>query len=76
MTRSVIRHVDWTIGPDENAPAPQRRTKCIACGQASPEDRGQLGPDRWALRHAADTGHRTFEEIVTAQLLARPLSEK
>ncbi|GGV45441.1 hypothetical protein [Streptomyces spectabilis] len=74
MTRAAYRYVDWSLGTDPEQPL-QRRIECASCSAASGDSPGQLGPEQWALRHAAATGHRDFQEIAVAYLRATPAVE-
>ncbi|MFG3494296.1 hypothetical protein [Streptomyces sp. NPDC047928] len=71
----MIRRAEWTIAPDRSPGAPQaplRETECTTCHDRSEPDTGQLGPDSWAMTHAARTGHTGFREVVTGFLRVTP----
>ncbi|MFF3728837.1 hypothetical protein ACFYXM_00530 [Streptomyces sp. NPDC002476] len=70
----AIRDTGWSIGPDwsEEAPPPVRQVECTTCRERSEECTSQLGPDAWALRHAALSGHDGYRETVTALLRVTP----
>ncbi|WP_149184756.1 hypothetical protein [Streptomyces sp. TRM49041] len=72
--RGVIRLADWTIGPDRatDMPAPTRRIECTTCGRPSAPSPSQVVTDRWAIDHAARTGHRAFRELAAAFLRVSP----
>lgn len=69
MTRSVIRHVDWTIRADDSddAPPPLYEMRCISCGaRSAPEEDGD-DAQQWALEHSGrHPTHRTYRGIVTS----------
>ncbi|MFE7424432.1 MULTISPECIES: DUF7848 domain-containing protein [unclassified Streptomyces] len=70
----AIRDTGWSIGPDrsEEASPPVRQVECTTCRERSEECTSQLGPDAWALRHAALSGHDGYRETVTALLRVTP----
>ncbi|MFD7861889.1 hypothetical protein [Streptomyces sp. NPDC059783] len=75
MTRSVIRHADWSIGlatgPD--GPGPVYQMECTACGQVSEAATGKDSPEVWALRHTGlHTSHRTYRAITTSYCRVTP----
>lgn len=71
---TMPRYAEWIIGADrgEDAPPPVRHLECTTCRERSEACTSQLGPDAWALRHAARSGHRGFRETVTALLRVAP----
>jgi hypothetical protein len=75
MSRVVLRFADWTIGPerDEDGHARTRKhaVRCRTCEEMSKPGQDQSQSDRWAMRHAAVTGHRDYGEIITVFLPVR-----
>ncbi|MFE7804032.1 hypothetical protein ACFU51_05060 [Streptomyces sp. NPDC057430] len=72
MTR-VLRHATWTIGADREAPEPPARfVTCKGCEARSEPSTAQADTDAWALKHAGQTGHRTYREFAAAHLRAYP----
>jgi hypothetical protein len=72
----VPRLADWAVGPDRDdnghAPAPVHEVQCKECDELSDPSPEQGTTDRWALKHAGLTGHRTYREITTAPLVVFP----
>ncbi len=75
-SRTVFRFAEWTLGPgrdeDGHAYLPVREVLCETCALHSEPGHGQDQTDKWALRHAGMTGHRSYLEITKAALAARP----
>jgi hypothetical protein len=76
MSRAVYRFAEWTIGPERDEEghlrAPVREVQCVTCEEMSEPSREPDRTDRWALRHAGLTGHRSYREITTAHLTVHP----
>jgi hypothetical protein len=64
VTRSVIRHVTWTIATDlsEGASPPLYEMECTTCPERSPAGEVAADAQQWALehsgRHPTHTGFR------------------
>ncbi|MFE7313123.1 hypothetical protein ACFU7T_08440 [Streptomyces sp. NPDC057555] len=72
---STFAFAPWTLGPDrgiEEPTSPLRQIACTTCRETSEADAQQVGPDTWAINHAARTGHLRFRENVTALLSVIP----
>ncbi len=73
---TVFRFSEWTLGPerDENGQASGtvREVLCEVCALYSEPALGQEQTDKWALRHAGMTGHRTYLETTSVLLTAHP----
>lgn len=68
MTRSVLRHVTWTLTRDSepDAEQPTFGMQCTVCATASPAGLDREGTQRWCLEHAGRRpSHRTYRESLT-----------
>jgi len=73
--RAVIRHADWTIGPDRTpgASGPIYEVECTTCGETSGAAEERTSPEDWALRHTGrNTGHRGYRAIATSFVRVEP----
>ncbi|WP_308312573.1 hypothetical protein [Streptomyces sp. ISL-11] len=66
-TRAVIKHMYWTVQPDEEPDARIRTyaQECDLCGEGSPRTADPTPTIDWVLRHAgAHPSHRSYTEII------------
>ncbi|MFJ3088990.1 hypothetical protein [Streptomyces sp. NPDC086838] len=73
--RAVIRHADWTIGPDRTSGAsgPVYEVECTTCGETSDAAEERTSPEDWALRHTGrNTDHRSYRAIITSFMRIEP----
>ncbi|WP_443062862.1 DUF7848 domain-containing protein [Streptomyces sp. NBC_00441] len=71
----MIRHADWTIGPDRTpgASGPIYEMECTTCGETSDAAEEPTSPGDWALCHTGrNTGHRGFRAIITSFARVEP----
>ncbi|MFE2555954.1 hypothetical protein ACFXGT_07950 [Streptomyces sp. NPDC059352] len=74
--KKILRHVEWTLGPDPERDPPARYVACKECAQRSPVSTVRANPDQWALEHSGQTRHRRYRECVAVDLVTRPSHEE
>lgn len=78
MTRSVLRHVEWHLGPDTSPGAPDAalyQAECRVCGDASPVSAGRTdAPEVWAMRHTGrNPSHTGYKAVTTSYWRMTPV---